>query len=325
MTANGEMLAELLQAALNELEDGVALLDAHSHVLFWNPTAAAITGYRAADLLSRGLPENFYQVDTQHPPGQAPSRPLPFVPGPRPGAGDPDRRSAERAVKDRPILVHLHHKLGHSLPVMLRRTPLRDSLGKRFGTLIRFHPVEEIDTLPHGAIDHDSESGRRIEENQAAMEDRLDEAWQEWSRNEVPFGLLWINVDQAEILRKTHGRDASEAMLAIVERTLFHGLRPTEILGRWGNHEFLVLCHERTDAMLESHANHVVALARTADFRWWGDRIPLTVSIGAAQAAASETLRCLLSRAQKAMQDSSTAGGNQVVKASEGGPECSQS
>jgi GGDEF domain-containing protein len=88
------------------------------------------------------------------------------------------------------------------------------------------------------------------------MENRLDEAWREWINSAVPFGLLWINVDQAAMLRKTHGRDASEAMLAIVERTLLHGLRPTEILGRWGTHEFLVLCHERTPEMLEAHAHH---------------------------------------------------------------------
>jgi diguanylate cyclase (GGDEF)-like protein len=209
---------------------------------------------------------------------------------------------------------------------MLRRTPLRDSLGKRFGMLVRFHPIEEIDSLPHGATDADNGHEHRIEESQTDMEERLDEAWREWSTNGVPFGLLWINVDQASMLRKTHGRDASEAMLTILERTLLHGLRPTEILSRWGTNEFLVISHERTMEMLEQHAHHVCSLAHTADFRWWGDRVPLTVSIGAAQATVSETLRCLLQRAQRAMQASTEAGGNTVVaKGTEGGVECSQS
>ena len=211
---------------------------------------------------------------------------------------------------------------------MLRRTPLRDALGKRFGTLLRFHPVEEIDTLPHGAVEQNKDHENRVEQSQADMEDRLDEAWREWSSNSIPIGLLWINVDQAAMLRKTHGRDASEAMLAIVERTLLHGLRPTEILGRWGTHEFLVLCHERAAEMLEAHAQHILGLARTADFRWWGDRISLTVSIGVAQAAEGENLRCLLKRAQQGMQESQYAGGNHVVLKGirdSGGQECSQS
>jgi diguanylate cyclase (GGDEF)-like protein len=138
--------------------------------------------------------------------------------------------------------------------------------------------------------------------------------------------LLWISVDQAAMLRKTHGRDASEAMLAIVERTLLHGLRPAEILGRWGTSEFLVVSHERTVEMLEVHARHVMGLARTADFRWWGDRVQLTVSIGAGQAAEADTLRNLLKRAQYAMQESACAGGNRVTKSSSTEErECSQS
>jgi hypothetical protein len=52
--------------------------------------------------------------------------------------------------------------------------------------------------------------------------------------------------------------------------------------------------------MLAAHAQALAGLARTADFRWWGDRVSLTVSIGAAQADSSETLANLLERAHKA-------------------------
>ncbi len=63
-----------------------------------------------------------------------------------------------------------------------------------------------------------------------------------------------------------------------------NGLRPAEEMGRWGDDEFLILSHERTPEMLAAHAQVLAGLARTADFRWWGDRASLTVSIGAAQA-----------------------------------------
>jgi GGDEF domain-containing protein len=105
------------------------------------------------------------------------------------------------------------------------------------------------------------------------------------------------------------------------------------MLGRWGTHEFLVLCHERTLAMLESHARHVCTLATNADFRWWGDRVNLTISVGAAQAKQDEKLTSLLHRARRAMQASQSAGGNTVtIKETPGsgfsesrGWECSQS
>jgi diguanylate cyclase (GGDEF)-like protein/PAS domain S-box-containing protein len=302
MTEEKEILEELLAAALCSLEDGIAVLDDASRVLVWNPAATAISGYQSADLLRRALPVTFYEVDAHH----LAAHHL---------AAQGLAISSETTETVRAVLVNLRHSQGHALPAMLRRTPLRDALGRRIGTLLRFHPVEEVDALPHGVLAEDSSLDKQVEHSQADMEDRLDEAWQEWTVSAVPFGLLWITVDQAAMLRKTHGRDASEAMLAIMERTLLHALRPTEILGRWGSNEFLVLSHERTSEMLAHHARHVCDLARTADFRWWGDRVALTVSIGAAQASQGqdEKLGSVLRRAQRAMQAGEAAGGNTVV------------
>jgi diguanylate cyclase (GGDEF)-like protein len=130
----------------------------------------------------------------------------------------------------------------------------------------------------------------------------------------MPFGLLWITVDQAESLRKTHGHGACEAMLRTIEHTLLRQLKPAEVIGRWGCNEFLVLAHERTGELLLDHARRLAGLARTADFRWWGDRVGLTVSIGASQATEGDTLQSLLLRARRAMQASEYAGGNHATE-----------
>jgi diguanylate cyclase (GGDEF)-like protein/PAS domain S-box-containing protein len=293
---DGEQRAELLDAVLNALDECFAVLDSNGHLVAWNPAAAAVTGYQRGDLLGRRLTDNFYELDA--------------------GLKN-DSDQARISDGERHVPVKLRHRLGHTLPAMLRRMPLRDALGRRFGTLLRFHTTEEVDALPHG-VTEENDLDHHVEHSQAEMEERLDEAWREWSTGGVPFGLLWITIDQAEMLRKTHGRDASEAMLAIVERTLAHALRPAEILGRWGSHEFLVLCHERTAEMLLLHARHVVELAHGADFRWWGDRVSLTVSIGAVQAQAARTgeshrLSTLLQRAQRGMQTAQLAGGDTVI------------
>jgi diguanylate cyclase (GGDEF)-like protein/PAS domain S-box-containing protein len=291
----GAPLSDLLDAALNTLEEGFAVLDASAKVVAWNPVATAITGFQRAEMLGRPLPESLYEND-QH-------------------ASDPWEIARFRIDKpeERPMAVKLRHAQGHSLPAMLWLTPLRDDLGHRCGTVLRFHPTEEVDALPHGAMDEEEELDHHVEHNRGSLQERLDEAWQEWRNAAVPFGLLWVLVDQAEMLRKTHGRDASEAMLAIVERTLSHALRPAEILGQWGGHEFLVLSHERTPALLLLHARHVCELAHSADFRWWGDRVPLTVSIGCAQAGSDEKLSGLLLRAQESMQRARLDGGNMAV------------
>jgi diguanylate cyclase (GGDEF)-like protein len=124
---------------------------------------------------------------------------------------------------------------------------------------------------------------------------------------------MWVMVDQAHGLRLSHGMRACESMLEKMERTLAGGLKPAEEIGRWGDDEFLVLSHERSAAMLAAHAQTLAGMARTTEFRWWGDRISLTVSIGAAQAERDETLNALLERAETAMTASSRAGGNRMT------------
>ena len=110
-------------------------------------------------------------------------------------------------------------------------------------------------------------------------------------------------------------------MIEKVERALGNGLRPAEEMARWGDDEFLVLSLERTPEMLAAHAQTLAGLARTADFRWWGDRVSLTVSIGAAQAKREKRWSHLLERAQAAMFSSFHEGGNQITSAP-GGQAC---
>jgi len=168
-----------------------------------------------------------------------------------------------------------------------------------------FHPAESLDALPHGDISGSNE----VVASQADLEDRLQMEYEDFVRGEVPLGVLWMSVDQAHEMRRTHGLGACEAMFEKVEKALAHGLRPSEELGRWGDDEFLIISHERSREMLTVPGQALAGLARTADFRWWGDRISVTVSIGMAQAEheQGDGLAQLLERAQKAMESSMRA------------------
>lgn len=323
--------AEMLEAALDLMDGGVAILDEQSHVVFWNKAAEALTGYIAEDLVCRTCPSDLYRVNEEHRDrtganavAYRPRDPMRTAIG----VSSADVRSPHRSwvvdaeleecdgtndLLELPTLVSMGHKLGHSLPGMLRKVALKNCLGESMGTALLFYPVEEVDGLPHG----EKGEGAGIERSQADMEDRLDAAHHQWTTSHMPFGLLWIMVDQAQCLRKTHGGEACEAMLRTVEQTLLRQMNPSETIGRWGNNEFLVLAHERTVELLVEHARRLAGLARTADFRWWGDRVGLTVSIGVSYAAKGESLQSVLNRARQAMQTSTYAGGNHVTEARE--------
>jgi diguanylate cyclase (GGDEF)-like protein/PAS domain S-box-containing protein len=295
---------ELLEQTLDLMDEGVAILDEHANVVFWNKAASDFTGYQPEDLIRRPCPQHLYRVEDGH----------------RNLVGRCSEAQAQN--KDRleaATLVSMNHKLGHSVPGMLRKITLHDPSGTPAGSVILFYSAEETDSLPRGECCEDIS----IERSQEDMEDRLAAAYHQWLTGRTPFGLLWITVDQAPSLRKTHGSDACEAMLRTVEQTLLRQMKPAAVIGRWGCDEFLVLAHERTADLLAEHARRLAGVARTADFRWWGDRVSLTVSIGASQAAEGDTTQSLLQSARQAMQTSAYAGGNHVTEAR--GRECCQS
>jgi diguanylate cyclase (GGDEF)-like protein/PAS domain S-box-containing protein len=289
---------EILEAALDILPDGIALLGEEGEVVFWNRAAEAISGHAGLELVGRAVPETLKPLLE----GTAPAGDLESYSGPQPGRG---------------CLVHALHKLGHDLPVMARTLALRDGLGGHIGTAVVFHSAESLEALPHGET---GESGG-LRVSQAELEDRLEALFDDFTHGGLALCLLWITVDQAHELRKTHGAGACASMMEKVERVLAQGLRPGEEMGRWGDDEFLVISHERTPEMLAAHAQSLARLARTADFRWWGDRVSIAVSIGAVQANRDEALKLLLLRAQEAMLSSIHAGGNHITLAP-GGQAC---
>jgi diguanylate cyclase (GGDEF)-like protein/PAS domain S-box-containing protein len=283
---------ELLEAALDSLAEGIALAGPERRLVFWNRAAAAITGHTGAEVLGRPVREVLETV----------------IMG---GVRQWNSRTDAETRPECGSLIRMRHRLGHEVRTMVRVLALRDGLGGRIGMAAVFHPTESLDALPHG----DCGQGVGVGVSQASLQDRLQTEFEDFLRGQLSFGVLWITVDQAHELRKTHGVSACEAMLEKVKQALVNGLRPGEEVGRWGDDEFLVVSHERTAEMLAVHAQTLAGLARTADFRWWGDRVSLTVSIGAAQADPGEQLAQLLERAQNAMASSIHGGGNQITAA----------
>jgi diguanylate cyclase (GGDEF)-like protein/PAS domain S-box-containing protein len=292
---------ELMEAAIEVYPEGLALLDGDGRVVLWNRAAEAITGYARAGVVGRELPQALQPlVDC------------------RDYEGTPDPRNGPQL--GRGALVHAQHARGHDVAAISRKVILRDDLGARIGTAAVFHPAERTMALPHG----ETSEGSEVQQSQAELQDRLEAAYELFAHEGVPLGVLWVMVDQAGDMMKTHGARACETMLESVERTLANALRPGEEIGRWGDGEFLILSQEGRGEVLTNHAQVLMGFARTADFHWWGDRVSVTVSVGVAEAENGDELGEVLRRAREAMEASMHAGGNRVTLAA-GRLACSQS
>lgn len=294
---------ELLDSALNCMREGIALFTIEGRVTLWNHAAEAATGFATTEVMGHTLPQDLEPLEPEH-------------------LLQEEWIQAKQILSERRTVVQVRHKLGHEMRMLARTETLRDGLGRCIGSVAVFRPDVSLDDLPRGARGKSATDAV----DEAELREHLHREFNHGIDGGLPFGVLRIKIDQAEALHKTHGAGACRAMLEKIEHALATGLRPAEVLGPWGEDEFLAISHERTADMLAAHARLLVGLARTADFSWWGDHIPLSVSIGVAQACPNgeDSPGKLLDRAQQAMETSAHSGGNCSTAAQEV-YECSRS
>jgi PAS domain S-box-containing protein len=283
--------ADLLESALNALAHGIALADSAGQIALWNRAAEMITGWETQEVTGCSARQIIDEVMV---------------------GGMPTwlRHASVRKSGDRGMFLTFRHKNGHEVRVHAHVLFFHDGIGGTVGAGVLFHPMDGFDSLLHGIP-------ARITETQSEFEDRLVCMHEAFRRGDLSLGVMLVRVDQAQEFRKSHGSGACEAMLQRIEATIASGLKPVDVIGRWGDHDLLVLTEERNDSALTAHAQVLAGLARTAEFCWWGDRISLTVTIGTARARSGESLHALLERAKAAVESKSHVP-NAQLKAAEG-------
>jgi len=153
---------ELLEAALDSLPEGVALLGEDCCVSFWNQAAQAITGFAAPEIVGRSTPDQL--------------RPL-LECWDVLGSSESGASQSLESETGQAFLIHAHHKLGHEMATMVRIRVLRDPLGRRIGAAVLFHPAECLDALSHGVIGEDED----LESSLADLRDRLESLFDDFT------------------------------------------------------------------------------------------------------------------------------------------------
>ncbi|HWK67309.1 MAG TPA: GGDEF domain-containing protein [Rhizobiaceae bacterium] len=103
-----------------------------------------------------------------------------------------------------------------------------------------------------------------------------------------PLSLLLLDLDNFKMINDKFGHAAGDASLEFAVRTAAGILPEQAMLCRLGGDEFGVLLPETDLQGAEAIADSLVRLFRATVFRWKGQTVPLTVSIGGAEWSASD-------------------------------------
>jgi PAS domain S-box-containing protein/diguanylate cyclase (GGDEF)-like protein len=292
---------EIYRNLLDSLDLGVYLVDSERRITFWNAGAERITGYPRGEVLGRPCREDMLVHCCGS--GQVQC------------AADCPLQQTLQDGKPRDPTLYLRHKKGHRVPVHIKTAVLRDRSGAIIGAAEFFGDQFLAETAADGQSGFaglESPPGSRSREHLEACLTRNLEAF---ARDRQPFGILALHLDQWQTLRVSRGKEAAEAAIRVVAETLLYSLHPADVFSRWSDDEFLVITHDRNPRALELDADLLRNMARNAQFRWWGDRVPLTISAGGAMVRPDDTQESMRMRAGEVLKRNIEQGGDRIAVA----------
>ena len=290
------------KSLIENISDGLYLVDHHRHIIYWNRVAEKITGFRSDEVMGRRCRDNILiHVDRDGNNLCEGSCPIDAT------LVDGEYRDAE---------VYLHHKDGHRVPVWIRATPLRDTDGNIIGGAELF-----TDLSGGNAITEKLQELERLSfldnltqlANRRYVEMELESRISERNRYGAVFGIVFMDIDHFKQVNDTHGHDAGDRVLRTVARTFLNTARPSDLMGRWGGEEFIGILRRVDDTGLRSAAERIRTLIEKSTIRENGINLRVTVSIGATLAGDTDTAGSILKRADDLLYQSKQNGRNRCT------------
>ena len=78
--------------------------------------------------------------------------------------------------------------------------------------------------------------------NRAKLDELLSVEVERTGRGGDYFSLILLDIDQFKQVNDTHGHQAGDQVLIELSRALADSIRVTDVVGRWGGEEFLIIC-----------------------------------------------------------------------------------
>jgi diguanylate cyclase (GGDEF)-like protein/PAS domain S-box-containing protein len=290
------------QTVLDQLYDGVYFVDRQRRITYWNRGAVQLTGYTPEEVVGSSCGDGvLMHVD-----------------------GDGKNLCEEgcplaATLEDgqvREMVVFLHHKDGHRLPVAVRAAPITDGSGMVVGAV-------EIFKDNSGSVDLSDRLARLEKQalldpltgigNRRYLTRHLEARVEEYRRYNVTFGVLFIDIDHFKRVNDNFGHLVGDRVLRMVAQTVAVNLRPFDEAGRWGGEEFVSVVANVDGNDLSIVAERLRMLVEASSLGTEKGAVRVTVSIGAVLAAADEDAESVLERADQVMYQSKLAGRNQVT------------
>ncbi|MEW8507551.1 MAG: diguanylate cyclase [Candidatus Thiodiazotropha sp.] len=149
--------------------------------------------------------------------------------------------------------------------------------------------------------------------NRRAMNDRLEQALAQVARGSKSFCTILLDIDHFKTINDRYGHDIGDLVLKHSVDTIKGSIRESDVLGRWGGEEFLILTPETDLAEADSLAQRVCVELAAASIVLQQHKISVTASFGLTCHRLGENMRSCLKRTDDALYAAKAKGRNCVV------------
>jgi len=229
-----------------------------------------------------------------------------------------DKCPVAMTLKDgapRTLDVYLQHKEGFRMPATLRIIPVFKDDGEIIGAVETFFSAAPKVTIPLGLSELEKmglvEPETGIPSKQY-LDMTLKTRIEEFQNYGLPFGLIYVDIDNYGKILEKHGRFNSGKIVRTVARTLHKNIRFFDIVGRWSTEEFLVVLLNIDDSRLDIVANKLRLLVSESYITTETGMLNATVSMGASLVLRYDTVESLIKRSEQLMMHSKWLGRNRV-------------
>lgn len=287
---------------LDNLYEGVYIVDRDRKIVYWNEAAEKMTGYSRSDVMGRYCWDNILMhIDND---GHARCNDQCML------------ETAMRERKAREAELFFHHREGHRVPVIVKVAPIIDNDGVVTGAAEIFSDNYSRQDLTRKL--HELERMALLDPltklgNRRYGEMNLTNKLREFKRYGWPFGILFIDIDRFKSVNDTYGHEVGDKVLRLIAATINNGLRSSDVVSRWGGEEFVAFVTNVDEEKLLHVAEKVRVLVERSTVTLEGNDTLITISIGATLARKQDSAHGLIRRADALMYEAKKAGRNRVI------------
>jgi len=150
--------------------------------------------------------------------------------------------------------------------------------------------------------------------NRRALEDWAGRQLRGAARHGFPFWVVAADLDSFKGINDSYGHDAGDAVLQKFAEILKNNTRASDICGRMGGDEFVLVITHVEDEYIQSIVTRLCEELAASQFPFGGGKVSITASFGIAGFHGNDApgFGALVQQADKALYTAKRAGGNQV-------------